>query len=128
MLKKLVLIGVSAILSACSTPGGGFLNTNIQADAGSEPTQYEKIIRGSLGSNSNISNIMIAKPELASCAVGIYGSFHGWRVATSYTTTQHSYGSDQVKFQVYYYWFHGENLKGIGEARDYCADAPSWLR
>lgn len=125
MLKNLALASATVILSACATPGGSFLNTNVPADAGTEPTQYEQVIKNSLSSNPSISNLMISKPELSSCAVGIYGSFHGWRVATSYTSTQHSY-DNHIKVQVYYYWFHGESLKGVGQLRDFCPDAPGW--
>ena len=39
------LIGSVALLGGCATPGGGFLNTNVQADAGSAPVQYEQTIR-----------------------------------------------------------------------------------
>lgn len=127
---KLILraIPVAVILGGCATPGGGFFNTNIPADAGQAPKWYEKTIRAHLKSALKDPNSMIDfsvdSPILTSCAVGIYGQFHGWMVATSYNA-KNSYGG-YVGQQTYYYWFHGERLKGVGQNPGYCPEAPNW--
>ena len=128
MLKRAILIATAATLAACSTPGGGFLNTNVQADAGAAPTQYEQTIRShlrtALKDPNSMTDFSVSEPILTSCSVGIYGPFHGWRVATSYNA-KNSYGG-YVGEKTYYYWFHGESLKGIGKNPGYCPEAPNW--
>lgn len=128
MFNKLALASFSVILTACSTPGGGLLNTNVQADAGSAPTQYEQTIRShlrvTLKDPNSMTDFSVSEPVLTSCSVGVYGPFHGWRVATSYNA-KNSYGG-YVGIQTNYYWFHGDNLKGIGQNPSYCPEAPNW--
>ena len=122
------LISVVASLSSCATPGGGFLNTNVPSDAGSAPIQYEQTIRSYLRSALKDPNSMIdfsvSGPTQTSCAVGIYGSFNGWRVSASYNA-KNSYGG-YVGLRTYYFWFHDERLKGVGENPSLCPEAPGW--
>lgn len=66
----------------------------------------------------------VGAPILASCSVGIYGSFHGWRIAAAHNA-KNSYGG-YVGLKTYYYWFHGERLKGFGESPSFCPEAPGW--
>lgn len=121
-------IGVLALLAGCSTPGGAFLNTNVQADAGSAPTQYEQTIRShlrfALKDPSSMTDFSVSAPVLTSCSVGVYGPFHGWRVATSYNA-KNSYGG-YVGIQTSYYWFHGNTLKGVGQNPGFCPEASNW--
>lgn len=125
---SLLLLVLTAMLSGCTIPGGGLLNTNIQSDAGQAPTCYEQTIRDylqiSLKDPRSIIDFSVSKPILTSCAVGIYGPFHGWRVALSYNA-KNSYGG-YVGLKTYYCWFHGERLRGIGENPTFCPEAPGW--
>jgi hypothetical protein len=117
-----------ALLAGCSTPGGGFLNTNVQADAGTAPTSYEQTIRShlryALKDPHSVVDFSVSEPVLTSCSVGVYGPFHGWRVAASYNA-KNSYGA-YVGLKTSYYWFHGDALKGVGANASYCPEAPSW--
>ena len=123
------LIGGIALLGGCATTGGGFLNTNVPADAGSAPTHYEAIIKnhlqGALKDPNSLIDLSISEPILTSCSIGIYGPFNGWRVTTSYNA-KNSYGG-YVGLQTYYYWFHGARLKGIGRDASFCPEASGWL-
>ena len=115
-------------LGGCSSPGGGFLNTNTPADAGSKPQGYENVIlshlRYSLKDPYSMTDFSVSNPVLTSCAVGIYGPFYGWRVTTRYNA-KNSFGA-YVGIKTYYYWFHGERLKGIGENPKFCPEASGW--
>lgn len=115
-------------LAGCTTPGGGFLNTNVPADAGDAPKQYEQTIRTylrtALKDPYSMTDFSVSKPALTSCAVGIYGPFHGWRVTTQYNA-KNSFGA-YVGLRTYYFWFHGERLKGIGENPTFCPEAAGW--
>ena len=128
-MNKFVLIFlVSVILGGCATPGGGFLNTNVPADAGQAPEEYEQTIRNhlriALKDPNSMMDFSVSEPLLTSCSVGIYGLFHGWRVTARYNA-KNSYGG-YVGLMTYYYWFHGERLKGIGENPSSCPEAPGW--
>ena len=122
-----VLIILIILLSGCST-GTGFLNTNTPEDAGKKPILYEETIRQYLKNNlkdpNSLIDFSVSEPILTSCAVGIYGPFYGWRVTTQYNA-KNSYGG-YVGLQTFYYWFHGEKLKGIGKQSNFCSEAPSW--
>ncbi len=122
------VLAIAVILGGCATSGGGFMNTNLPADAGQAPTGYEQTIktylRSALKDPNSMIDFSVSSPILTSCAVGIYGPFHGWRVTTSYNA-KNSYGG-YVGLKTYYYWFHGERLKGIGENPSFCPEAPSW--
>ena len=115
-------------LGGCASPGGGFLNTNTPADAGSKPQGYEQAItnhlRYALKDPNSMTDFSVSEPVLTSCAVGIYGPFHGWRVTTRYNA-KNSYGG-YVGIKTYYYWFHGERLKGVGQSPSFCSEAPGW--
>jgi len=133
MAKKRVLlagiVGLITMIAGCAaTTGGGFFNTNVPADAGEAPTQYEQTIkdylRTALKDPNSMIDFSVSEPILTSCAVGIYGPFHGWRVATQYNA-KNSYGG-YVGLKTYYFWFHGECLKGIGENPTSCPEAPLW--
>lgn len=123
-----VLFGLSAIVGGCTTPGGGFFNTNVPEDAGPAPTQYEETIRAhlriALKDPNSMIDFSVSEPVLTSCAVGVYGPFYGWRVTTRYNA-KNSFGG-YVGLKTYYYWFHGEQLKGIGENATSCPEAPGW--
>ncbi len=128
-MKKLLSAAFLAIaLAACSTPGGGMLNTNTPVDAGTAPTSYESTVRNYLRANLkdpySMMDLSISSPALGSCAVGVYGPFWGWRVEVSYNA-KNSYGA-YVGQRAYYYWFHGERLVGINQNAGYCPEAPSW--
>jgi hypothetical protein len=118
----------SAMLSGCSTPGGGLMNTNLQSDAGAAPFTYEKVIKSeleySLKDPASMINLLISEPLLTSCSVGIYGRFHGWRVAVSYNA-KNSYGG-YTGMKTYFYWFHGSALQGVSKSASYCPEAPGW--
>lgn len=104
------------------------MNTNVLADAGQAPTGYEQTIKAYLRTALKDPNSLIdfsaSEPTLTSCAVGIYGAFYGWRVTASYNA-KNSYGG-YVGLKTYYYWFHDDRLKGIGENPSFCPEAPSW--
>lgn len=123
-----IVLALTAMIGGCATPGGGLMNTNVQADAGQAPTATEQkirtFLRATLKDPNSMTDFSVSDPVLASCAVGIYGAFHGWRVATSYNA-KNSYGG-YVGLKTYYYWFHGERLKGIGENPTFCPEAPGW--
>lgn len=124
------LIAGFSILAGCSTPGGGYLNTNVPADAGNEPAKYEATIqaylRETLKDPYSIQDFSVTRPERSSCAVGIYGPHFGWRVDVSYNA-KNSYGA-YVGLQTYYFWFHGERIEGITTTPALCPDASAWPR
>lgn len=118
-----------ALLTGCAaTPGGGFLNTNTAADAGPAPTDargaVQRHLNASLKDPYSVMDLLISTPTLTSCAVGVYGPFHGWRVDVAYNA-KNSYGA-YVGQKAYYYWFHGDRLVGIGQNAGYCPEAPNW--
>ena len=104
------------------------MNTNTPEDAGQKPEKYEQTILDFLKKNLKDPNSMIdfsvTDPVQSSCRIGIYGSFHGWRVDTAYNA-KNSYGG-YVGRQTQYFWFHGEQLKGIGEQAYSCPEAVGW--
>lgn len=124
------ILALLTILSGCATQGGGFFNTNVPADAGEVPKQYEQTIRDylhrALKDPSSMTDFSVSQPVLTSCSVGIYGQYYGWRVTTEYNA-KNSYGG-YVGLKTYYYWFHGESLKGIGENPTSCPEASGWRR
>ena len=128
MKKQLLAVSLVGLMAGCTTPGGGFLNTNVPADAGRSPENYEQTIKNylriALKDPNSMTDFSVSKPILTSCAVGIYGPFHGWRVITSYNA-KNSYGG-YVGIKTYYFWFHGESLKGIGQNPSLCPEASSW--
>lgn len=104
------------------------MNTNVPADAGVAPVGYEQTIRSylrtALKDPGSLTDFSVGSPVLASCSVGIYGAFHGWRVTVSYNA-KNSYGG-YVGLKTYYYWFHGERIKGYGDSPSSCPEAPGW--
>lgn len=118
---------LSIFLAGCA--GKGFLNTNTPADAGEEPKKYEERILNHLNrvlkDPDSMKNFSVSKPMLTSCAIGIYGPFNAWRVAVQYNA-KNSYGA-YVGLQSYYYWFHGERLKGINQNHSFCPEASAWI-
>lgn len=126
---RFLICGLTALLTACAaTPGGGFLNTNTPADAGPAPTAVEQKVKAHLNAilkdPYSLMDLRVAEPQLTSCAVGVYGPFHGWRVHVAYNA-KNSYGA-YVGLRSYYYWFHGDSLKGINQNAGYCPEAPNW--
>lgn len=125
---RIMLLTGALLLAGCATPGGGFLNTNTPADAGPAPTAFAYTVRSYLGQvlkdPNSLIDLTIAPPIHTSCAVGIYGPFYGWRVMTQYNA-KNSFGG-YVGLQVYYYWFHGEELVGVGQNPTFCPEASGW--
>jgi hypothetical protein len=104
------------------------LNTNLPSDAGARPSDHETTIRAHLRrylkDPDSMKDFQATAPILTSCAVGIYGPFHGWRSDVSYNA-KNSYGG-YVGVQTYYYWFHGDRLVGMNATASYCPEAPNW--
>ncbi len=92
------------------------------------PEYYEHTIknhlRATLKDPNSMTDFYAYMPELSKCAIGIYGPFHGWRVRVHYNA-KNSYGG-YVGLQTYYYWFHGETLKGITKDKSSCPLAAGW--
>lgn len=128
MKKKLIALTLISLISGCSTPGGGFLNTNVQADAGEAPKYYEERIRNylnvALKDPSSMKDFSVSTPVLTSCAVGIYGPFHAWRVNAIFNA-KNSYGG-YTGMDTLFFWFHGEYLKGVNKNPVLCPEAPNW--
>lgn len=126
-IRSMALAG-AFVLTACTTPGGGMLNTNLPADAGTAPSTHEETVRAYLRANLkdpySVMDLSISAPFFSNCAVGIYGPFWGWRVDVSYNA-KNSYGA-YVGLKTYHYWFHGERLAGVNQNPSYCPEAPSW--
>jgi hypothetical protein len=129
----LILLGLgclaSNLLSACAmAPGHGFMNTNTPDLAGAKPQNYEQTIRDylrvALKDPYSMQDFSVSEPVLTSCAIGIYGPFHAWRVPTTYNA-KNSYGA-YVGLQRYYYWFHGERVVGITQNPSFCPEASIW--
>ncbi len=127
-LVRLAILSSILVLSACGTPGHGFLNTNQPSDAGQAPTDYRPRIgtylHAVLKDPESIRDVSVSEPYLASCSVGIYGAYNGWRVQVSYNA-KNSYGA-YVGLRTSYFWFHNENLKGVGDSPNFCPEAPAW--
>jgi len=87
-MKHCIVFTLAALLHGCAAPGGGFMNANMQMDAGSRPSDPETAIRsylnGALKDPGSLTNFSVGEPVLSSCAIGIYGNFHGWRVPAQY--------------------------------------------
>ncbi len=130
--KAFSRIGVSLsvfLLAGCvAAPPGGWFNTNTPADIGESPLGYNETVRNYLRTNLkdpySLMDLSISEPAATSCRVGIYGPFNGWRVTVSYNA-KNSFGA-YVGLRTFYYWFHGERLKGIGEDASVCTEAPNW--
>jgi hypothetical protein len=97
----LILLGLgclaSTLVSACAmAPGHGFMNTNTPDLAGAKPQNYEQTIRDylrvSLKDPYSMQDFSVSEPVLTSCAIGIYGPFHAWRVPAAYNA-KNSYGA-----------------------------------
>ncbi len=118
----------SLISTGCTTAGGGLLNTNTVEDAGNMPLNYESSIMNYLERNLkdpySVKGLRISKPVLTQCAVGMYGPFNGWRVTASYNA-KNSYGA-YTGLQEEFYWFHGEQIKGVGDSPNFCPEASGW--
>lgn len=123
------LLLICLFLASCAAPGrSGFLNTNTPDDTGPMPQNYEQTIQAYLQSALkdpySMRDFSAGIPVRASCAIGIYGSYHAWRVPAQYNA-KNSYGA-YVGIRAYYYWFHGERLKGITEHPSSCPEASGW--
>lgn len=121
---KLILL-LALFVGGCAT---GTLNTNTAQDVGSAPVNYESTIRAylreTLKDPFSIQDFSVEAPVLARCSIGIYGPFHGWAVRTHYNA-KNSYGA-YVGRKTYYYWFHGEGLKGENDSLTSCNLASGW--
>lgn len=120
----------SAALAALALAAGcaSVMNTNTAADVGPVPAAYEQTVRAYLRSAlrdpASMTDFAVSAPERTSCAVGVYGPFHGWRVAVQYNA-KNAFGG-YVGLKTTYYWFHGEQLRGVSEQAGYCPEAPGW--
>lgn len=127
-MKHCIVFILAALLHGCAAPGGGFMNANMQMDAGSRPSDPETAIRsylnGALKDPGSLTNFSVGEPVLSSCAIGIYGNFHGWRVPAQYNA-KNSFGG-YVGTKVAYFWFHGDQLKGVGDNPGFCPEATIW--
>jgi hypothetical protein len=123
-----VTVVVLALTGCAPTPGGGLLNTNTIQDAGPKPTMSETRVRSYLNATLkdpySVMDLSISEPVISFCSVGVYGSYFGWRVDVTYNA-KNSYGA-YVGLRTYHYWFHGDELKGVGQNVSYCPEAPSW--
>lgn len=126
-MRAIAVVVLCGVLAGCAGPNS-FFNTNTQADAGQAPTDVEAKVKAhlrySLKDPDSVKDLAVGLPVLSQCAVGVYGSYHGWRVGVEYNA-KNSYGG-YVGLRTYYYWFHGENLKGIGQSAYDCPEAPGW--
>ena len=127
MNKAVLLTPLVLALTGCA--GQGLMNTNTPADAGNRPVDYEKSIHNHLKNvlkdYDSLKDLNIRRPLLRSCGVGIYGQFHAWRSTVSFNA-KNSFGA-YVGVKRYYYWFHGERLKGINQNPKFCPEAAGWL-
>lgn len=119
---------LTVVLTGCTTPGGGLLNTNIPADAGAAPIHYEQVIKNylrlTLKDPSSVMDFAVGDPTLTSCAVGVYGPFHGWQVPAVYNA-KNSFGA-YTGLQQTFFWFHNERLAGVSSNRVFCPEASGW--
>jgi hypothetical protein len=127
-LKTAVSAAMFGAVAGCAAPGGGLMNANMASDIGQAPADYESAVHRhlqyALKDPESLRDFAVGRPERASCAIGIYGNFHGWRVPVQYNA-KNSFGG-YVGVQRAYFWFHGEQLKGVGGNPGFCPEAPAW--
>jgi hypothetical protein len=109
-------------MSACAgQPGGNWLGINTPSDAGSLPTGYEEMVRSFIKSRLKdpySAVIQVGAPSISSCAIGIYGPFHGWAVPVTYNA-KNSFGA-YVGEQSAYVWFANGTIKRFSDSRGLC--------
>jgi hypothetical protein len=128
MFKAKYILGLfvlSFLLVGCAgARGGNWIGVNVFEDAGEKPENYEATIKEFLYRNlkdpDSLKQFSVGEPQLASCSIGIYGPFWGWRVQTEYNA-KNSYGG-YVGLQAVYFWFHGERLTAKTLNPTYCPD------
>lgn len=96
--------------------------------AGTAPESYrgtiEQYLRVTLKDPYSIRDFDVGLPMLDHCAIGIYGSYWGWRVRAEFNA-KNSYGA-YIGRRTYFYWFQGEQLKGVSDAPNYCPAGLTW--
>lgn len=129
LLPAVLLLSVSALCLAQGNEPPAFVNTSTPESAGPRPYYYEDSIRGffekHLISPQSVKNFKTSEPQLTSCQVGIYGKFYGWRVDANFHVTGVFGGLFKNQ---YFFWFHGNDLKGITDKAEYCPEAVEWMR
>lgn len=122
--NKGTLFVLIVFLTGCT----GMMNINTAVDAGPKPNHYQEtiqlFIQKTLKDPYSLRDFNTGQPVLASCSVGIYGPFHGWRVPVQYNA-KNSFGA-YTGLKTYYYWFHGETLKGYNSSPTFCPEASGW--
>ena len=125
MMKVLTACAVSVALAGCA--GAGLLGNEL-GTAGDKPASIEVLVRDHLAQSlkdpGSLQQLDIGFERLTSCAVGIYGRFHGWAVPVIYNA-KNSYGG-YVGARQYYFWFRNERLSGVTDTPGFCPEASSW--
>ena len=126
-MRVVVLLFCASALGGCASKG--LLGTEPDA-ARQMPTSHVQAIgkhlERTLKDPDSVKALSIGEPERSSCLVGIYGRYHAWRIPVSYNA-KNSFGA-YVGLRQKYYWFQGENLRGITEDPGLCAEAGGWYR
>ena len=121
-----------ALLAGCNFLLQGPHYGEHRAEAGQAPIDYEQTIRNylrhTLPDPDGVADLSVSEPVLIGCVIrrlaeGSEG-FFGWRVTTKYNA-KNTYGA-YVGLKTYYFWFRGEQLKGVGLQPTYCPEAELW--
>ena len=124
--KRLMMVcACTAALAGCA--GKGWLGTE-PGTAGDKPDNIEEAVRAELARTlkdpGSLQQLDIGFERLSACAVGIYGSFHGWSVPVTYNA-KNSYGG-YVGAKQYYFWFRSGRLVGVSETPHFCPEGGAW--
>jgi hypothetical protein len=111
-----------ALLASCAgQPGGNFVGVNTPEDAGDLPANYKEateiFIKGQLR-DPDSAQIEVGEGTRGTCDIGIYGTFHGWRVPVRYNA-KNAYGG-YVGYQNIYVWFNGMRVKRVSDSPSFC--------
>lgn len=122
-----LLLLTAALASGCTGPG---LLGNDPASAGDKPEHIEDAVRADLQRRLkdpySVQSLEFGFERLSSCAIGVYGRYHGWLVPVRYNA-KNSYGG-YVGIREHYYWFHGENIVGVSSSPSLCPEAGGWRK
>ena len=127
--SSFVLAAMLGFVGGCSILGFPGVTVEAHPEVGIAPAEYErtirKYLRGALANPDSMRDFSVSEPVLESCTIRRYAEgFYGWRVTARYDAKNSTglYAGSKTN----YFWFQGEQLKGISQNPTYCPEAPAW--
>lgn len=116
------LVPLLALLGGCAgEPGGNWIGANTPSDIGELPGDYRRQAEAAVKSRLKdpySAVIEVGAASRAQCAIGVYGTFHGWRVPVCYNA-KNSYGA-YVGQQCGFVWIANGSAKRVSDYPGLC--------